>query len=1599
MNQISVIEVFDESKAIYVEAIEVDGVEIVEVLIPGIQGPIGPEGPSGSGNWDLIEGKPDTFPPTVPIPQSDIAGLIASLDAKADVAGETFTGKISVPVSTTVAAGLNIGAPGTAPTAPVSGDLWLSGTTLSVRIATTTYVMLTLAGTQTISGIKTFTAKPIMTTPTTSTASINLPHGAAPTTPVNGDFWTTTLGLYGRINGVNVGPFAGLPIAQVDVTGLTTALAAKAPLASPIFTGAPKAPTLADLESYDDSIATTAWVWDWSFAENVSKTLADQQMAGNLITAASIAGRAGLRVPHGTAPTAPINGDVWTTATGMFARINGANIGPFGPSGVADWANITNKPATFPPTLPIPSSGITGLDTALAGMVLKAGDTMTGKLNTPASTTASAGFNIAPGTGPTAPVDGDLWVVTSSLLWRGGGSTYSAVNLTGTQTISGLKTFSTQVKFFASTTALASINIPSGATPTTPVDGDFWLVGTVYSYRASGSTYNLVNVQGSQTISGIKTFSNKTTFVASATGQASILIPPGVAPSAPVDGDIWTTAAGMYVRINGAVVGPLAASGGPVDWTVVTGKPATFPPALPIAQSGIANLESDLALKAPLASPGLTGVPTAPTAAPGTNTTQIASTAFAAAAATAAATGVANNAVLKAGDTMSGDLTIAKATPFLSLDKAAAGQEAGVFIKTGGVTRWSITSNTAAEAGSDAGSNLAINYHADNGTVKGTINFTRADGKFTAKNISSAGYIQSTPTSGSANFYLDRSAGQSGLINFRTGALARWQINCSNAAESGADAGSNFQIIRSSDAGTQIDTVIDLNRATGLMTVKALTATGKVITPASATGGAGFSMLPGVAPSAPVNGDMWFTSTTLNWQINGNGYSAANTNGAQTFTGAKTFGTKATFFTSATTNASILLPHGVAPSAPVNGDMWTTSAGLFVQIANATVGPLGTGTGGGGGPADWTTITGKPSTFPPDPHVHPQSDITNLVTDLAGKAPIVHTHAQADITNLTTDLGSKLALAGGTMTGNILTPLGAANNLPIQVGGTTNGFYASASALAAVTGGTARWTVSSTGLTMTVPVIIPVGSAAAPSLAITGATNTGIFGTTTSVAISTAGVQRLSIAASALFAVKVTFPASVTASACMNLPQGVAPSAPIDGDVWTTSAGMYVRTNGVIVGPLGAAADWATITGKPATFPPTLPIAQSGITNLESDLAGKASVAYVDTGLGTKAATVHTHAQADITNLVTDLALKAPLNNPVFTGQITMPIGDATTPGITMTGVTNTGIYGTTTSVSFVVSGNWKYSIGPTTASWNGVKVITPASSTTRAGFCLPPGISPTTPAAGDLWGVGAAGLSFCGNDLATYNIAFLQSIQTFSGAKTFTAKPTFTTPSTEAAINLTPAATPSGLVSGDLWFTSTGFFARVAGATVAINDWGSLTSKPATFAPDAHVHAQADITNLVTDLAAKMPLAGGSFTNGVGFGSTTAATATTLTRHLSLYSTTYGFNVTSTVMNYVVPINAAHKFHIGTVNVVSFNSTSTVFVGNKLITAASVTTLAGLNLPHGAAPTTPVDGDMWTTTAGVYARLNGATSKLNVAVGTTAPAAPAVGDIWIDTN
>ncbi len=94
----------------------------------------------------------------------------------------------------------------------VSGDLVIGGSTGLRLLASGSggsfkaygVDQFTCNGTQTM----TFNATPVMPAGgvTTSGASMRLPHGSAPSTPTNGDMWTTTAGLYVRINGATVGP-------------------------------------------------------------------------------------------------------------------------------------------------------------------------------------------------------------------------------------------------------------------------------------------------------------------------------------------------------------------------------------------------------------------------------------------------------------------------------------------------------------------------------------------------------------------------------------------------------------------------------------------------------------------------------------------------------------------------------------------------------------------------------------------------------------------------------------------------------------------------------------------------------------------------------------------------------------------------------------------------------------------------------------------------------------------------------------------------------------------------------------------------------------------------------------------------------------------------------------------------------------------------------------------------------------------------------------------------------------------------------------------------------------------------------------------------
>lgn len=93
--------------------------------------------------------------------------------------------------------------------------------------------------------------------------------------------------------------------------------------------------------------------------------------------------------------------------------------------------------------------------------------------------------------------------------------------------------------------------------------------------------------------------------------------------------------------------------------------------------------------------------------------------------------------------------------------------------------------------------------------------------------------------------------------------------------------------------------------------------------------------------------------------------------------------------------------------------------------------------------------------------------------------------------------------------------------------------------------------------------------------------------------------------------------------------------------------------------------------------------------------------------------------------------------------------------------------------------------------------------------------------------------------------------------------------------------------------------------------------------------------------------------TNNYGFYSNIAAAANR-----------YNFYAAGTAANYFAGVTG-----IG----VAAASTS------NLTVAASTTAVSSLNIPHGAAPTSPVNGDVWSTTAGLFIRINGVTKTVTL--------------------
>jgi hypothetical protein len=421
---------------------------------------------------------------------------------------------------------------------------------------------------------------------------------------------------------VNVGGM--VPQASIvwgDITGtlgnqtdLSTALNAKlesstaastyAPIASPTFTGTVTIPAGASISGFAplaspaltgnvtiNSNSTGAALFIEQLGTGNILTLHDQATDTNFVAIdangkfntvpSEATNGAGFNIPHGTAPTTPVNGDIWTTTGGIFWRQNGstqqaADVGST--QTISGNKTFSNANVSF------------GTSTAAGTINVGTGATISG---------STKAVNIG-----TAGASGSTTNVTIGSSVAGSG-----VNVT----VNGVLTTTGATQTIGNSTAASTVNIGTGAT----ISGSTKTVN-IGTSGATGST-TVVNIANN--ISGPSGAS--TINIGTATPSSNVVL----------NGNVTTTTQAAdtnntSLATTAYVVGQAGSATPLVNGTAAVGTSLRY-----ARQDHVHPTDTS---RAALASPTFTGVPAAPTAAVDTNTTQLATTAFVVAQAAAA---------------------------------------------------------------------------------------------------------------------------------------------------------------------------------------------------------------------------------------------------------------------------------------------------------------------------------------------------------------------------------------------------------------------------------------------------------------------------------------------------------------------------------------------------------------------------------------------------------------------------------------------------------------------------------------------------------------------------------------------------------------------------------------------------------------------------------------------------------------------------------------------------------------------------------------------------------------------------------------------------
>ena len=235
-----------------------------------------------------------------------------------------------------------------------------------------------------------------------------------------------------------------------------------------------------------------------------------------------------------------------------------------------------------------------------------------------------------------------------------------------------------------------------------------------------------------------------------------------------------------------------------------------------------------------------------------------------------------------------------------------------------------------------------------------------------------------------------------------------------------------------------------------------------------------------------------------------------------------------------------------------------------------------------------------------------------------------------------------------------------------------------------------------------------------------------------------------------------------------------------------------------------------------------------------------------------------------------------------------------------------------------------------------------------------------------------------------------------------------FVASGTNQSITLTPSGT--GFVIATNANTNAGFKVRTSSGSpqfalgnATVDHWIIYQTLTATV--QGHLRFRDEAAAADRMVLAKTTgnlLLGGLTTDGTGVlqfpAATTSAGGITFGTDVNLYRTgagtvqidgnSFAVNASGNIVS-IVPGGGNGNIRSGNTLVFQTNGANTALTldssqnatfAGTVITLASATAKAGLRLPHGAAPTSPVDGDMWTTSAGgLFVRINGVTKTVTL--------------------